>query len=477
MEPNRNPFAATLDVLVVLLTLLAVALGGSTLPWQQAAIVLGAATLIFISPPRRLLPRWVNALLGGALLCALLPLLPASLAPTEFRQLLTGELRLPLLNTISLQPWLTLEGAGLFFAAMVWGAFLFARHWELSRAVLLEIFAGGVFLLTLGAVLIHFSGFNFPLWHVETGAFGFFPHRNQTATVLGLGGVITLALASRRMHQRHWLALLWGAAYLLIAVSLVLNYSRAGILLFFFGSVVWLVASSHWSQNYFALGMGLTGLFTLVALFVLFGGETWERFRPKETGTGGAAPVLDFRVLVQQDALAMTRESSWHGLGFGNFEPAFPQHRKLSAIEIRAEHPDSDWLWLGLELGLPGTLLLLAAIALLLWPCWPFAKRSQRRLRAAALVGVLLFLLHGVVDVSGHRLGTVWPVLLLLALARNPRDDVPAPPAAPWIFGGLSAALAGLGIIWLAGCFVDVPLRTSGRLVELKERAAAARKF
>jgi tetratricopeptide (TPR) repeat protein len=46
-------------------------------------------------------------------------------------------------------------------------------------------------------------------------------------------------------------------------------------------------------------------------------------------------------------------------------------------------------------------------------------------LAAAVAVGALTFLAHGFVDVSGHRMGTVWPMLLLVGMLRR-REEEPA---------------------------------------------------
>ncbi len=469
LQPKVQKFSATLDFLIVGLTLLAPTLGGATKLWTQALLILGAAVLVLLAPPEHPLRWWVNFLLAGLLLLAFVPLLPASwFAPFAWRDQLRQQFQINPAGTLSLQPWLTLEKAGLLLGGLVWASFLLTRRWTISRLALLELYAGGVLFLTAAALIVHFSGFQSSLWEIEAGNFGFFPHRNQTANLLALGSIICLALAWEQYRQKGRRVIFWTAAFVLIGVALVVNYSRAGILLYFFGSLLWLAWVSRFSRNYFGLGLGVAGLFFLLALFISFGGQTWERFRPEKADQG--SPELDFRVLLQKDALALARPASWHGLGLGNFEPAFAQHRVRSLIENRARHPDSDWLWLWIEMGWTALLLALGAVVLLLRDCWPFAPGTDRRLRAAATLCVILFILHGFVDVSAHRMGTLWPAIFLLSQARNPAAH---PDSKRWCvraFRALAVVLAILSLGWLASPADRVALPTSGWVASLKAR-------
>jgi hypothetical protein len=469
--PRVNP--AALDVAVVLVTLLAPALGGATAPWARALITALAGALILLSPPDHRLPLRLNLVFAALMLLALVPLLPAPWLPAlPWRSQLLGEFELPLAPTASLQPWLTLEGALLLGVGLVWAGFLLTRRWHLRRRQLAEIYCGGVLLLNAAALALYFTGAHLPLWRIEAGNFGFFPHRNQTANFLALGGIMTLALALECFRKRRRSAAVWAVSFLLIGVGLMINYSRAGILIYFLGSLVWVVWATRFAHGHVGLGLGLAGLFFFLTLFVLFGGETLQRFRPKEDTH--LSPVLDFRLLVQRDALALVPAASWHGLGLGNFEPVFARHRVLSASEIRAHHPDSDWLWLGLEMGVFAPLLVFAAAALLLRQCWPFGAGSERRLRSAATLCVALFVAHGFVDVSAHRVGTLWPAIFLLGLARNHAFDPRLTVRKIWAFRALGLGMVILGLVWLAASFGGWPLPTAGALAHHQSRIAGA---
>src|SRR5881394_1774068 len=93
---------------IVGITLLALALGGSTELWAQAVIVILAATVILLFPPRLGLgrvPALVPVLLLGVALCAFLPA-EWDFMP-EWRWHLTRDLHVPLGVFRTPQPWLT----------------------------------------------------------------------------------------------------------------------------------------------------------------------------------------------------------------------------------------------------------------------------------------------------------------------------------------------------------------------------------
>jgi tetratricopeptide (TPR) repeat protein len=462
-----------MDVAVVVVTLLAPALGGSTESWARAVITMLAGALVLVSPPDHRLPLRLNFIFAALLILSLVPLLPAHWLPAlPWRSQLLGEFGLLLSRTWSLQPWLTVEGALLLFVGLVWAGFLLTRRWHLRRRQLVEIYCGGVFLLNAAALALYFTGEQFPLWRIEAGNFGFFPHRNQTANFLALGGIMTLALALECFRKKRKSAAVWAGSFLLIGVALMVNYSRAGILIYFLGSLVWIVWASRFAHGNIGLGLGLASLFFFLTLFVLFGGETLQRFRPKQDTH--LSPVLDFRILLQQDALALVPAASWHGFGLGSFEPIFARQRVLSTSEIRAHHPDSDWLWLGLEMGVLAPLLVFAAVVILLRQCWPFGSGSERRLRSAATLCVALFVAHGYVDVSAHRVGTLWPAIFLLGLARNHAFDPRLTIRKMWAFRALGLGLATLGLIWLAASFGKLSVPTTGALAWHKSRITSA---
>src|SRR4030095_13685675 len=161
--------------------------------------------------------------------------------------------------------------------------------------------------------------------------------------------------------------------------------------------------------------------------------------------------VSEYRWLIFQDTWAMIRASPWCGLGLGNFESVFALFRDLSRGVTRSLHPESDWLWVAAEMGWPALVLILAAAILFVGASSPLREGTNQRLRYAMLVGGLLFLLHGFVDVSGHRFGTFLAGTLLLGLAQC--RPPPSPPRRwpPFLFRFVALLLGAISLAWFFG--------------------------
>src|SRR4029077_9733957 len=84
----------------------------------------------------------------------------------------------------------------------------------------------------------------------------------------------------------------------------------------------------------------------------------------------------------------------------------------------RALHPESDWLWLWTELGWPAVVLTIVGIALLVNRVFPLRVGTNQGYRLAALIAALLLAIHGIIDVSGHQVGTAFAAVFLLGLSR-----------------------------------------------------------
>jgi len=171
-----------------------------------------------------------------------------------------------------------------------------------------------------------------------------------------------------------------------------------------------------------------------------------------------AAHELDLRIPIALDTLGLIRDFKWTGIGAGQYYYIFPQYRKLSAVANDSDsyHPESDWLWMAAEAGVPATLALAALVLVAFWQ----ARRAilggrDRALRSACLVAALLVPIHGFFDVPGHRLPLAWSAAFLFALALrgaagNPsygaaRTPLPVAPRV-WPF-----RLAAVGLLVLAG--------------------------
>lgn len=464
---------------MVVITLLAPALGGATQLWAQALLTLCCVSVIMLSPPRHLPPRPVLWAFLGLLLLLGVSFLPASWFGTlPWRQAVTPPVGIDLPFTLSPQPRLTLEKGLLLGTGLLWLAYLVTREWTLRRRFLLSIYAGGVALLAGTALLCLIFDWLPPFWQPYRGKFGFFPNRNQTANVMALGGILTLALAFHEFARRRDMRFIWTAAYLLIGVALVLDGSRSGILLFLGGSLIWVNWTGWGRQEMKFLSLGSSVVLLALTLFCIYGGKTLDRLSqlPEEN---------DGRILIQSDALRLLQDASWHGVGLGNFSPLFTHYRRAYFAQNRAVHPESDWLWLGIEMGWISLALVLFGLGYWLVKHFPRPSDSDFKFRAALLVCVLGFLMHGLVDVSGHRMGSVFPALLFLGLlpsqsAAASGRVVPAlawtSPVA-WGYRSLCGVYAVIALWWLlSGLPLNTPVTTAS-LLRLKARIKDAQAF
>ena len=426
---------------ILVLTFLALALGGTTQLWEQGFFALLAAGILIIFALPRSLGLLPNLLFPALLLLALAAFLPAGWASLPWRDHLITDLHLNLSGTRTPQPWMTAQACCLLFVGLVWAYFVLSQRWHSEmRLQAARLLIGGVALLATLAIAAFVFNFHVPDWNQEENR-GWFPNRNQTADVLAVCGVVNYAMVFDCLRRKSSLFYLWLGTLGIIAAALVISYSRAGILMFFGGIFLWHLwpvsgAKKGSSTKWLVLGFAL--FFLLLTLFFLFGGDTLQRFEGPALG----ARDTQFRWAIQKDALHFSLRSPWLGVGLGNFEALFASARQASVNADRAVHPESDWLWAAGELGWLAPLMFLVGIVWWLQRCLPFRAMSGESLRRALTVAGILFILHGFVDVSAHRLGSLCVGLLIFSLSMPAPARVP-----PWRLG--SILFRGMGIILL----------------------------
>lgn len=455
------------------LTWLALALGGTTALWAQAIIVLLAGILILISPPRISLgpiPITIFVSMLGLAACAYLP--AAWGIPPEWRYHLTEYLHADLGSFRTPQPWITLQSIGLLFFGLVWTYYLFAQKWqpsEKSRA--LRYLAAGIVLLAVVSIASYASGFRIPGWNQQENR-GWFPNRNQTADVLALGGIVTYAIAFKQLQKGKRRGFLWLVGLGLISVALIISYSRAGILIFFTGISLWHLGALFRPKEGKSVALGVAAILIFLSLFLLFGGTTLERFMNVTESDNPYAS--DYRILIQEDAVRTALQTPLLGTGLGNFEPVFTSMRKISADQNRTLHPESDWLWMAVEMGLLAPILLIVGLRWWLVQCLPFALKSGESMRRAMMVAAVLFMAHGFVDVSGHRIGSACVGLLLAAFAMSPaKPRIHQKWVAPF-FRGMAVILCLFGLWWLGSIIMAWGPPTTATLDRLQAQITAA---
>jgi O-antigen ligase len=433
--------------IILLVILLALALGGATRLWEQGLVVMIAAGLILFAPPHRSLGLLPNLLFPALFLLSLAAFLPAAWSPSlPWRRYLTSDLQLALPATRTPQPWITAQACCLLFVSLVWAYYVLGQRWTSeTRLNAARVLIFGVAVLAALAVAAFCFDFHLPNWDQQENR-GWFPNRNQTADVLALCAVVNYALIFDCLRKKRPSLYLWLFTLAALAAALVVSYSRAGILMFFGGIALWhLWPIQHQKRRYANkwTALGLSLVFILLTCFFLFGGDTLERFigaRPS------SADDSSFRLAIQKDALHFSLQSPWFGVGLGNFEPLFASVREASVNGDRAVHPESDWLWAACELGWFAPLLFIAGIVWWLRECLPFRSKSGESLRRAFVTAGILFIVHGFVDVSAHRVGSFFVGLMVFSLALPSVEDPPR-----WRFGGGVFRVLALGMLLVAG--------------------------
>ena len=451
-DPSRRSRRSTTtapgwaDSAPAFLPLLACFLGGATQKWAEGVVVAFLGLLLIARPPRFSLGIVLNGIVAALVATAATAFLPARwFFQPAWRQALANDFGLVLPATLSPQPWLSLGAFLSLIAGLAWLYYVVTQELDV-RAVRhqLRVFAAGVALLAALAIALYLLGTTLPFWVNQRG-FGPFPNRNQTADLLGIAAVVILACGQDDLRQGRKRWIFWVAALGAVIAAVVLNFSRAGIAILIAGSGLWLASFVFRRGSGARLAVGASALLALLTVLLMFGGKTLERFNLRGDGPGITS---DFRWLIFQDAWQLIRASPWSGIGLGNFEPVFAIFRDASFGQSKALHPESDWLWLASEVGWLAVLLVVAASALFLWRMFPMSEGTNQRFRLAAMIGALLFGLHGLVDVSGHRVGTAYAGLFLLGLALKRPLPFQTSAWVPVVFRVLGAILLLIGCAW-----------------------------
>jgi O-antigen ligase len=456
------------------LPVLACFLGGATQKWSEGIVVALLGLILLVDPPRRSLGLPVNLVMAAFLACAATAFLPATwFSQPVWRQVLVSDFNIRLPAMLSPQPWISLGCLLSLLAAMSWLYYVCALDLEL-RAVRsqLRIFATGIVLLALLSLALYYAKAPLPFWHNEK-SFGPFPNRNQTGNLFGLAAVIVLACGQDDIRHSRQRWILWLLGFAILVAAVVINFSRAGILVLLAGSALWVGILALRKGSASRLALGVSVLLILLTALLLFGGQTIERFNLRGTGTSLFA---DFRILIFHDAFQLIRASPWCGIGLGNFDEVFAVFRDASLNEARAIHPESDWLWLWAEAGWPTIVLAVAGLALLVRQVFPLQEGTNQRFRLAALIVTILFALHGLVDVSAHRIGTAFAGIFLLGMALKRPAPFRPRAALVVIFRCVGVVLLLSGSAWaLAARFDNTLPGAAGVENEMRQATAANR--
>ncbi len=430
---------------------------------RESVAALGLVAMGFwamLSPPDSRTPRGILILGGLVVLLPLLSFLPFGLAPDQPWRTELEETGLPLGQSLSAQPVLSLSvvfwqvAVGLMALRLVAGGHREENH---GRILVMLVIA----LLTYGGLSMLRPIF-IPEWlfSAETGipAFGFFPNHNHSGILLAMGLALSLGLLLHGAHRRKMVLVVVGALAVLLVTYWVVfcNLSRAGILLSAGGALALLLLQGFRRKR-------RTGLW-LVLLALLLGGIVFyaadegvkkrllEESKVEELEEDLATALLGARWNIYRDAFGMIGSQPLTGVGAGQFADAYPQFQKHSIRErgSRHVHPESSWFWIASEGGVAMALGLLGLVAVIFSRCWKsMLKRRKRGLRPALLVAGALPFAHGFVDVPLHRESILWMSALLVGLASPSGAALGV--KAQWMWRGSGALVGLLGVLVLTG--------------------------
>jgi tetratricopeptide (TPR) repeat protein len=430
------------------------------------ALILSGTALV-IHPPSRGLGKLGDLGALGLLACLLLAFVPQFYWPMPgWRVDAVQSLGLELPSSLSIQPWISFEawlmavaGFAWLYAALQWKVNLPGRRWLFFwLSILLSVIAGIV-------VCGNLVGARYP-GAEEAGVFSFFPSPHQTANFLLLGGLATFAYAMEGIRTRDPLPLIGVPASALCLGGLFLLGSPVVALLYFAGSVLWLLVSLRvrsWPRA-FKIGLPLAIIFC--SLFLVKSDRAMDLMSgfatsDSQINQGGHLNIF-------QDTTKLVLDAPLSGFGLGSFSAVFPQYQEASASYLPVLHPQSDFLWLASEGGLLAVGFLIVFLIAYALRCRGITEGGSGNYRLFALVAVIIFLLHGLVDVPGHRPGTVYFAMLFAALAM-PSSGLPkiSLPIAFWRIPGVT--LIAFGLMWLVAGAFNSPWHTSVRVANYQE--------
>lgn len=383
---------------------------------------------------RAVWPLWF--LLGAALLLTLLQLVPL---PHDVWQMLPGREPLAEAGWASgpdrpWRPWSIVPGAtaNAAFSLVVPIALLVlltglrdAEHARLPGVLL------GMLSLSLLIGLVQTSGVKIdnPLINDIAGEVsGPFANRNHFALFLAFGCLLAPVWAFLDGHRPHWRGPVALALVLLFTLTILASGSRAGLLLGGLALVTAAIlvrrrlreAMSRRPRWMFpTLAAGIIGV---VAIFVLLSVAADRAVSIDRVVA--ADPWQDMRRRGLPIVLAAIRDYFPLGSGLGGFDPVFRMREPFDLLKpTYFNHVHNDFLQVALDAGVPGLLLLLAALG---WWAWASVRAwrvgGQQMLPRLGSAILLLIIVASIFDYPAHT-----PTIMAIAVI-----------AAVWLSGGLA---------------------------------------
>lgn len=448
---------------------LLILLGGGQHVFALSWALLLPGVALLRHPPRHSPGIWVDRLALAFLACLLIAFLPAFYWPDpEWRTAAVEQFQIELPASLTVQPWISLEAWLCALAGLAW--FYAASSWQINYTgrkrlyLVLSLLVGALALVVLWG---NYQGFRYP--GSETAEFfSFFPDPQQTATFLAIGGVVALGYAMTALGTRQVLPVLGMVTLLVCCVALVGGSAHSGGFVLLVGLLICYLLQLKFGVLPKVVKLGFPLLLLGLSPFLLH-----LPLRPVKNADSVLAPVVEGSWQIVSDVGAMVRDAPLTGHGLGNFSAVFPQYRSAAAAAQGWEAPGSDVLWLTAETGLLGLVILLAWLLAYFARCAGFTQGPSGRYRLAALAGVIVFILNGLVGDAGHQSGTAYFAILLAALAL-PASNTPRPSMPPLLWKICGILLVCFGLAWGLAGLSGLPLQSKVALANYESVARQA---
>ena len=384
-------------------------------------------------------PLWVFLLLALLLACAqLVPLPPATWQALPGRAMF-AEAAAASGQPQPWRPWSIVPAATanaaaslvVPFATLLFAAGLRADERARLPGLLLGLVAGSAL---VGVLQFAAGGIDNPLIN-ETASqvSGTFANRNHFALFLAFGCILAPVWAFGDHGRPGWRGPVAFGLVLLFALMLLTTGSRAGLALGLLALVAGLLLVRRGIRRelaryprwaFPAVLAGIIGLVAIVALASIAADRALSIDRVLKADAG-----QDMRTQGLPIVLAMIRAYFPWGSGLGGFDPVFRIREPFALLDLNYfNHAHDDVLEVALDAGLPGMLLLCAAV---LW----WARAGVRALRASDMLAcagaamLLLLILASLVDYPART--PMMMATVVLAAGWLARGAPPPRPALP----------------------------------------------
>jgi O-antigen ligase len=375
---------------------------------RGAAWIAIVVAVLFARRPRIAEARGAALVLGAAILLCVTQLIPL---PPGVWHALPGRAAFadPLISPPDLwRPWSLVPGGtvnALFSLVVPLAVLVLATGVREEQKRWIPVAVLAVIALALLVGLLQFTGAGIvnPFVNGTPGAVdGMIANRNHFALFLAIGLLIAPVWgvgAGSASRLRAPIAL---GLVLLLVLTILASGSRAGMALGVVALVLGLVMSRRGLKSALrryprwtlpAIGIGIVALIAIFVLTSVAADRAVSIDRLVEQDAGA-----DMRTRGLPTVLAIVRTYFPFGSGLGSFDPIFRMHEPFALLKpTYFNHAHNDLLEIVLTAGLPGLLLVVAAIA---WWAWRSvaAWRGEAVLPKLGSATLLLILLASIVD-------------------------------------------------------------------------------